>query len=113
MAIRRDFEDVYGSLLDQIRKHLKFPAWNLRFLCVVSAFSAPLRFTCFSFSFTAEAQRAQRLRRVEPGHYQSIRFLDGRENGVVIVTVKSDPLGPILLGQVSLPQPPLLAMSRR
>jgi len=29
--------------------------------CVVSAFSAPLRFTCLSFSFTAETQRTQRL----------------------------------------------------
>src|SRR6185369_17092793 len=33
-------------------------------LCEISASSAPLRFTCFSVSFTAEAQRTQRFRRV-------------------------------------------------
>jgi len=32
-------------------------------LCVISASSASLRFTCFADKFTAEAQRTQRLRR--------------------------------------------------
>jgi alpha-galactosidase len=41
----------------------KFLAVALIQLCVISAFSAPLRFNRFAVVFTAEAQRTQRLRR--------------------------------------------------
>jgi hypothetical protein len=65
-------------------------------LCVISASSAPLRFTCLSFSFTAEAQRTQRLRRENShqGYYpipwlnlQPILLRKSFKSGVLSVSI--------------------------